>query len=56
MFGNDHEDQVEEPDNIPAQNKAQDRRNDFPLHKSCDKAADKCRNGNDCEDHADEVT
>lgn len=55
MLGDDHEDQVEEPDDIPAEKDSQDRRNDFSFHKPRDEPADKCRNGDDCKDHADEV-
>lgn len=55
MLGDDHEDQVEEPDDIPAEEDAQDRRNDFSFHEPRDEPADKCRNGDDCKDHADEV-
>lgn len=40
MFGNDHEDQIENPDDIPAEEDAQDRSNDFPFHEPRDEPAD----------------
>lgn len=55
LVRDDHEDEVEDPDDVPAQEKAQDPGEDLPFHKARDEAAHPRSDGDDRQDHADEI-
>lgn len=55
LVRDDHEDEVEDPDDVPAQEKAQDPGEDLPFHKARDEAAYPRSDGDDRQDHADEI-
>ena len=50
----DHEDEVDDPDDVPADQDAQDPREDLPLGEPRHDAADRGRDGNDRQDDADQ--
>ena len=55
LVRDDHEDEIEDPDDVPAQEKAQDPGEDLPFHKARDEAAHPRSDGDDRQDHADEI-
>ena len=55
LVRDDHEDEVEDPDDVPAQEKAQDPGEDLPFHKARDETAHPRSDGDDRQDHADEI-
>ena len=55
LVRDDHEDEVEDPNDVPAQEKAQDPGEDLPFHKARDETAHPRSDGDDRQDHADEI-
>ena len=56
MLAYDHKDQVADPDDVPAKNKAQDAGYDFAFADSGDYAADPGSHGDNRQDYADDIT
>ena len=52
----DHEDEVKQPNDAPAQEQTENSRNDFALFESCDSATDPGSEGDDREDKAHDPT
>ena len=55
MLGNDHENKVENPNDVPAEDQANKTRNDFTFRKTGNETANSRGNGNDRKDNAYDV-
>ncbi len=55
MLADDHEDEVEDPDNGESEDQTNDARNDFSLGETRNEAAYPRSYGDNCEDYADNV-
>ena len=55
MLADDHKYKVEDPNDVPAEQEAQKRRNDLSFHQTGNESADERGYGNDRKDHADKI-
>ena len=56
VFRQDHENQIEDPDNIPAEDQSNNSCNDLSFRKARNETADPGSDGDNCQNHADNIT
>lgn len=56
MFADNHENEVENPNNVESKDETDKSCNNFTLFESCDKSANPRCHRNDCQDNAYDVT